>query len=192
VLAVDLDARFLLDAAGPTLEVRQQDIVAQPPPEKAFDFVHARLLLYHLQAREKVLEQFVASLKPGGWILLEEMETFSALQNAPGPARQIAEALLAVGKAAGHPPEWARTLPARLQELGLSNVGAEGEVIFFPGGSIAADFHQLTSEQLRPHAVKMGLLKHEDFDRYAEALRNPTSWFFGPTMYGIWGQRPPG
>ena len=85
VLAVDLDPCFLAGKAVPNLVVRQQDITREPPPERTFDFAHVRLVLMHLPQRERVLEQLVASLKPGGGLLVEEHESFPVLMEKGVP-----------------------------------------------------------------------------------------------------------
>src|SRR5262249_46808189 len=65
VIATDLDTRFLAALRHDNLDVRRHDIVAKPPPEGAFDLVHARALLVHLTQREAVLDRMVAALRPG-------------------------------------------------------------------------------------------------------------------------------
>ncbi|HYO52835.1 class I SAM-dependent methyltransferase [Archangium sp.] len=191
VLAVDQNTRFVADMAGPGLEVRQLDITEVPPPVGVFDFVHSRLVLQHLAQREQLVEQLAASLKPGGWLLLEEMETFSLFQNDTGPFRQVVEIMHAMGCAAGTAVNWARTLPGTFQRLGLLNVGAEGEMLYFSGGTPTAEYHRLTGELHWPYAEKMRLLTREQFDQYSASLRDPRAWFYGPIIFGVWGRRPP-
>ena len=60
-----------------------------------------------------------ASLKPGGWLLLEEMETFSLFQNDTGPFLQVVEITARHGARGRHGGGWARTLPRTFQRLGL-------------------------------------------------------------------------
>ncbi|MGH2597836.1 MAG: class I SAM-dependent methyltransferase, partial [Dehalococcoidia bacterium] len=80
VVAVDIDTRFLADIDAPNLEVREQDIVDLELPERSVDLVHMRLVLLHLteQRRAEALRRLVAALKPGGWLLAEEMDFVSA------------------------------------------------------------------------------------------------------------------
>ncbi|MFY0565755.1 class I SAM-dependent methyltransferase [Archangium lansingense] len=191
VLTVDPDTQYVADAAGATLEVRQQTIPSLRPPEKTFDLVHSRMELQQLPEREELVERLVASLKPGGWLLLEELETFSLFQNDTGPFLQVVEIMHAMVRAAGTAVDWARTLPRTFQRLGLRNVNAEGEMLYFSGGAPTAEFHRLTGEQLWPYAEKMRLLTREQFDQYSASLRDPNAWFYGPTIFGVWGQRPP-
>ena len=66
VVVTDIDTRFLESLKLPNLEVWRHNIVSDPLPETAFDLVHVRLVLVHIQDKEKVLEKLVAALKPGG------------------------------------------------------------------------------------------------------------------------------
>jgi len=73
VLVTDIDTRFLEQLRLPNLEVRQHNIVTDPLPERAFDLVHARLVLAHVPERNMALRKLISVLRPGGWVLLEEL-----------------------------------------------------------------------------------------------------------------------
>lgn len=73
VAAVDLDTRFLEEIRHENLDVFRQDVVAEGLPGTGFDLIHTRMLLVHLPTREKFLEELVAALRPGGWLLVEEL-----------------------------------------------------------------------------------------------------------------------
>jgi SAM-dependent methyltransferase len=192
VLAVDLDPRFAVAAGAdvPGLEVRRQDVVAEPLPEGAFDLVHVRLLLLHLKEREAVLERLVASLKPGGAILLEESEGFALLESPSLAYRRLFEAAMALGRAAGRSYTWPRTAPPKLTALGLVDVGANVDVPLFQGGSVAADFVRLTAEQTAPALLGAGLITQQDLDAGLACLHDPAEWMFGPAMVAVWGRKP--
>ena len=70
-VAVDLDLS-LVDAHLPNLELRKSDIMAGPVEPGSFDLVTARAVLHHVADAEKALANLVASLRPGGAILLIE------------------------------------------------------------------------------------------------------------------------
>ena len=55
--------------------------------DNAFDFVHTRLVLLHIPAREAVLRRLVAALRPGGVLLLEEDDISPVLATARGAYR---------------------------------------------------------------------------------------------------------
>ncbi|WP_374194095.1 trans-aconitate 2-methyltransferase, partial [Streptomyces sp. MBT97] len=72
VLATDLDTSLLTAVARPPVEVRVHDLGTEEPPMDGFDLVHARLVLVHVPDRERALRSMVASLRPGGRILVED------------------------------------------------------------------------------------------------------------------------
>ena len=72
VLATDLEPCFLQMLPFDNLEVRRHDIRMEGLAESQFDLAHARLVLMHLPGREIALQRRIDSLKPGGWIVVEE------------------------------------------------------------------------------------------------------------------------
>jgi 2-polyprenyl-3-methyl-5-hydroxy-6-metoxy-1,4-benzoquinol methylase len=70
-IAVDLDLS-LVDVHLPNLELRKADIMAGPVEPGSFDLVTARAVLHHVPDAEKAIANLVASLRPGGAILLIE------------------------------------------------------------------------------------------------------------------------
>jgi len=74
VLATDIDISWAESAGGPNVEVRRHDVSADPVPGTGFDVVHARLVLVHLTARDRALTSMVESLRPGGWLLVEDAD----------------------------------------------------------------------------------------------------------------------
>ncbi|WP_020573974.1 class I SAM-dependent methyltransferase [Actinopolymorpha alba] len=92
-------------------EVRNGDLSALLP-EETFDLVCAFEVIEHIEHDEKALAEWVARLRPGGWILLST----PAFQHRFGPADAMA----------GHfrrydPPMMARLL----RETGLNNIHVE-------------------------------------------------------------------
>jgi len=83
VLATDVDPRFLRTVRLPNLEVRRHDIAIDPLPRAAFDLIHTRLVLMHLPRREEALARMISALKPGGWLVVEELDSASALRIRP-------------------------------------------------------------------------------------------------------------
>jgi 2-polyprenyl-3-methyl-5-hydroxy-6-metoxy-1,4-benzoquinol methylase len=70
-IAVDLDLS-LVDVHLLNLEFRKADIMAGPVEPGSFDLVTARAVLHHVADPEKAIASLVASLRPGGAILLIE------------------------------------------------------------------------------------------------------------------------
>jgi SAM-dependent methyltransferase len=190
VVAADLDVTLLREIEAPSLELREMDLAADELPTGAFDFVHTRLVLLHIPAREAVLRRLVAALRPGGVLLLEEDDIHPVLATARGAYRVAWEAFLRLMRAAGTDPEWARDLPERLGELGLVDVDAEINGQLFRGGSDPARFWSLTWGQTRDRALALGI-PGEVVDAGRAVLADRERWFHGPAKIVSWGRRPP-
>jgi SAM-dependent methyltransferase len=183
VVAADIDTRLIDDLAAPNLEVRQIDLSTDELEVGEFDFVHTRLLLIHVPAREEVLRRLVAALRPGGILMVEEEDIYPILGTATGDYRDGWDAFLAATSEAGVDPVWARVLPERLDELGLRDVDAEVETQLFRGGSPPAEFWSLTWFQVRDRTDA------DAIDRGRAALADAARWFHGPAKLIVSGRR---
>jgi len=54
--------------------VRNADITCDAIGTDLFDLVHARAVLQHLAQREAILEKMIAAAKPGGWIVVSDVD----------------------------------------------------------------------------------------------------------------------
>jgi SAM-dependent methyltransferase len=184
VLAADVDTRLLEELDDPGIEVHQMDLVTGELPRAHFDFVHTRLLLMHLRERDELLRKLVAALRPGGLLMVEEGDLYPVLVNANEDYLRAWKAFLSVTGPAGVDPTWARTLPQRLDALGLVDVDAEVDTQLFRGGDAPAQFWSLTWLQTRDEVSdKTGL------DRGRTILDDPSRWFLGPATVIAWGRR---
>ena len=78
VLATDLDTTVLEGLSHPNLEVRVHEL-EHDLPEGEFDLVHVRLVLAWLHDRRTALRRLIAALKPGGWLVAEDLDFASAV-----------------------------------------------------------------------------------------------------------------
>jgi SAM-dependent methyltransferase len=191
VLAVDIDVGLLERLDEPGIEVRQLDLARDEPPREAFDFVHTRLVLMHIRERDEVLARLAGALRPGGVLMVEEDDSLPVQMSPDGPYREAWHAFVEVMVAAGTDPSWARTLPPRLDGLGLEDVDAEVVGQVFRGGSDPARFWSLSWLQARERVVAAGV-PGELVDRGRAALEDPRQWFHGPAKVVAWGRRPGG
>jgi SAM-dependent methyltransferase len=196
VLATDIDTSWL-DRTGPEqVTVLRHDVGVDDPPETGLDLVHARLVLTHVPRREKALAAMVAALRPGGHLLLEEADPGLQPLLCPdehGPAQQLANRLrhgfrtLMSGREADL--AYGRTLPRRLRELGLREVGADA---FFPITSPACTALELaTVAQIRDRLVAAGIASDAEIDRHLEnvATGRVPDLATSP-MVSAWGRKP--
>lgn len=74
VVAVDIDTRFIESLASDTIDVRRLDIRSDELPRGEFDLVHSRLVLEHLPDRRQIIGRLAATLRPGGWMVIEDYD----------------------------------------------------------------------------------------------------------------------
>jgi SAM-dependent methyltransferase len=175
----------------PNLKTRHHDILNEPLPEGDFDLVHARWILHHLPTPEIAISRMVSALRPGGWLLLEEVDFFPVHASENADYRDFMTALVnTVVKASGRDCFWARALPRLVAEQGLSNVSGEGDFSLLQGGSEIAEFFALTAEQMREQILGTGVIDAEKMDRALDLLSDPSFWAFGGGGVSIWGRLP--
>lgn len=194
VLATDIDIRWAGDGAMPQLELVRRDVVTDPLAQGAFDLVHGRLVLVHLPARDAVLTRLVAVLKPGGWIVIEDFD--SCLPHCIDPVDTEEETFVKVGRALvqalqsrGADTGYPRTLPRRLASIGLTEVGATGQLVIFHGGSPAAQLQVANTDQVGGGLVAAGLITDEERDTYRRLLGDPRFVGNHPLMISAWGRK---
>jgi SAM-dependent methyltransferase len=173
VLATDLDPRFLARLAQPNLRVMRHDIVDGPLPKESFDLIHARLLLCHLPARERVLDRMIDALKPGGWLVIED---FDGLSLPPDPTINPAETALQSSAAvrdllrsAGADLRFGRCVAGLLRARGMTHINAEGRA-FMSDDATFMRFQRLTIEQVQDELLARGLVSPEQLARDLETL----------------------
>jgi SAM-dependent methyltransferase len=94
-----------------------------------------------------------------------------------------------VVRASGRDCFWARALPGLVADMGLRQVGGEGDFSVLQGGSPLAEFFSLTAEQMRERIIESGKLNASQLDEALELLKSPNFWAFGGGGVAVWGQR---
>ncbi len=200
VVATDIDTRFLAALAYPHLETRRHDLLTDPLEEGAFDLIHSRAVLWHLAGQQTALEAALrrlgAALKPGGWMLLENLDSVSSVIDAGSGARfgelfsRRTAAQQAAMQAGGADPFYGRRMYRQLAALGLTELGSEGRSTMVRGGEPGARYVRLTTEQLRSHIIATGEMTGAEVDEFCALLDNPDSVWVSPTLMAVWGRRP--
>jgi len=190
VLATDINVALLDTSRPANLRMQQHDILEDPLPESAFDLVHTRWLLHHLPNPEAAIHRMVSATRPGGWVLIEEVDFFPLHASASTAYRKFMSALAnTLVEASGGDFFWARELPRIMAAMELDEVAAEGDFSIFRGGSLMAEFFSLTAEQMREPIVKAGTIDEADFDDALALLMSPEFWGFGGGGVSVWGRR---
>jgi ubiquinone/menaquinone biosynthesis C-methylase UbiE len=194
VLATDLEPRFLEALPFSNLEVRRHDIRFEGLPDHQFDLAHARLVLMHLPGRELALQRMLTSLKPGGWIVVEEFDNLSILPNSkvnPGEEElKLIRAGLRVLSAHGVELRYGRWLAQQLRQLGLRNVGAEASATMWQGDSPGTRLYKVAFEELADSILRSGLISEAEFEADMQRLGEFDFLMPSPMMWTAWGQVP--
>jgi SAM-dependent methyltransferase len=188
VLAVDIDTRFVEALASDSIEVRRLDVRTDELPQAAFDLVHARLVLEHLSDRTQILQRLAGTLRPGGWIVIEDFDWSAFGFEGDGEADKVADAVLTFMGQAGFERDYGRRVVSEIADAGFTEVRGEGPARVIDSSSPGFDFFRLSFESLRAAVVDAGLLSPEEADaasaRFADKMR-----VFTPMMMAGIGRR---
>lgn len=188
VTATDLELDFLDVIDAPNVEVLRHDIRSETFPERSFDLIHTRAVLMHMADDLNLLRRMASWLRPGGWLLLEE----------PDFGMWIADADAVW---ASHPDAWHHTFPSgslgrgrsllrQIHQLGLVDIGADGEVDIIQPGTPLAEFYRLSMAAIGPSAVRAGALTAEQATAIVDRLTQPDFLACGFVHIGAWGRSP--
>ncbi len=194
VLATDIDLSWMGRPDRLPFEVQTHDVGTDPPPQGPFDLVHARLVLVHVPRRREALAAMVASLRPGGWLLVEDadpalqpltcIDEYGSEQALANKLRRDFRTLLLER---GADTEFGRTLPRALRTAGLVGVSADA---YFPvAGKACTDLERATVEQMRERLVAAGLATEAEIDRHLAAVDAGRLDLATSPMISAWGRR---
>jgi len=189
VTAIDIDTRYIEHLASDSITVRRIDLREDELPKAEFDLVHSRLVLEHLADRKPILERLVATLKPGGWMVMEDYDwTGFSFEGDDRALDNVADAILGFMEQAGFQRDYGRRVVTDLADAGVTDVRGEGRARVISSSDPGYDFFRLTFDSLSGTLVDSGALSKDDADsaasRFAEDRR-----LFTPMMVAGIGRR---
>ena len=171
VVALDLETSLLGWLDEPNVEVLCGDALEIDFPEQSFDLIHTRLVLMHIPERERAIERMVSWLRPGGWLVVEELDSM-AVQADPDADR--VEVFRAFGEALPTVDfECGRALLAELREAGLTDTTSDFRVDLVEGATPLAQWEQLSVQALADQVLSAGTATEEQIDAHLAALEDP-------------------
>ena len=182
-----LDVLHALDEPG--LEVVRHDVVIDPIARVGYDLIHARFVLEHLPEREAVVAKLVSALKPGGWIVLEDVDFATCLADRHAPYARAMGAFVAAMAMTGTDYDWARRLPDVLQAIGLQRIDATGSGAFFRGASVQAQYWAAQWLDVEERLVSEGLLSADEVEDALRVVADPNRWFAPPLVVTVSGAK---
>ena len=195
VVATDLDTQPLEAVVSPNIEVRRHNIVNDDLEIDYYDLVHARYVLLHLKEWEAVLAKLVDSLKPGGWLFIEDPDLDEMLCDAAtedvdraiidrhfGAVKQMMSII-------GMDMNFGSNTLKAFKHNGLEFLKSESvsQVVF--GGSQLAEIFR-PSVEMKDSLVSAGLVTGEDVDEFTERTSKPTFLFRSMRTVFTLGRKP--
>jgi ubiquinone/menaquinone biosynthesis C-methylase UbiE len=190
VTAIDLDTRLLQPLAAEGIEIVRHDVLIDDFPPGSFDIVHARAVLEHIPAREKVLDRIAPWLTPNGALVLVDCASYPIYSSHHEAFAKAMAAWVDIIARTGTDYDWTRTFPEPLQRHGYRDIGAAAIAPVFRGDTPIARFWSLTLEALRSRIVGAQLLSDDEIDQAQRLLADPDFWDFGAGWVAAWGRRP--
>ena len=137
-------------------------------------------MLLHVPQRAQALDKMISSLKPGGWLVIEEFDRRLIERTSPSPGtpadlsfRRVIDAMFHLMDARGFDVEWPRSLYGRFKAAGLCDVGMEGHIDVREGGSPGAGLDAANIMQIRNEAVARKLASEVDIELALTSLADP-------------------
>jgi SAM-dependent methyltransferase len=191
VTAVDIDTRFIEHLASDAVDVRRIDICTDELPDGEFDLVHARLVLEHLTDRKQILGRLAATLRPGGWIVIEDYDWTCFGWDPQEPSLDATtQAIMGFMERAGYERDYGRRVVADIAEAGCTDLHGEGRARIIDASSPGFDFFKLSIESLRQRVVEAGVLTAADADAAAARLADKDIRVLTPMLMAGIGRRP--
>lgn len=198
VLCTDIDTRIIEKTratASGSLEVKRHDIAQDDLPPDTYDLAHARLVMIHVPERERALAKMVHSLKPGGWLVIEDFDSASLQPDTrvnrfetPLPTSEAVRKYLTRHQD-GY---FGRRLHGRFHELGLVDVSAEGRLVMFDRHNGGADLMRVNFEQIGAEVIAAGLITRAQIDADLATIQRDDFAIPSPTMWSVIGRKPLG
>lgn len=189
VLAIDLETDLLDDLQEPNVEVLRADVLELELPRGTFDLIHVRLVLTHISQRTRAIERMASWLRPGGTLVLEEVDFFGYTTTDPSWTALVR----AMVQATSPVLDWAcgRELLPELTAAGLVDVDAEVDVDVICGGTAVAEWYALTMRAMRDALLGCGTASDAELQAQLARLCDPSFRALGLALVGAWGRRRP-
>lgn len=161
--------------------------------DSRYDRIYSRFLLTHLDTPKKIIQSMVNAVKPGGAILIEDID-FSGHFCYPECTAfdRYVELYQKVVSRKGADPDIGPKLPIFLKEAGLNQVNFRMiQPTFMEGqGKIMA---QITLKNIADALLAEGLSDESEIDSLLKGLddfaQSPTTIMSLPRIFQVWGYR---
>jgi len=174
--------------------VVEADALSTGLEKGSFDLAHERLVLINVRAREAFLSEMMSLLRPGGTILLEDVDNVSWLCQ---PAHRSWDVLLGAFHTVFHDSGGdgfiGRRLPELLRGAGVRNIQTKVNVDILQIGDYRRTHLVSLIDSVRDKVIGAGLLNEKELDEHREALAShladPATTVIEKLLIQSWGQK---
>jgi len=172
------------------------DAQAMQFPPGSFDLVYSRMLLQYLQKKECAVTELVRVCRPGGTVLLQDLDGQLLWHYPEDPALQhtVEKVVTALGTS-GFDPFVGRKLFWLARKAGLENLNVQVDSYHLIAGEIAPDVRkqwELKLEIARPQTARIlgsDSEAKEHSSRFLEYLSRPDTLTYS-TVFTVTGEKP--
>jgi len=194
VIATDIKPQHITPHEGVT--VLEHNILTDALPEGEFDIVHARAVLQHLPERREVLARLAGALRPGGAVVIEELDSRWSTSVLATPEERAYDvfakyekALEAVLRKAGNDPTWNRQVLRAMRDVGLREVNTEAWQRSFEGGTGICRLAYAGSTELQDKLISTGEISAEDLEVLRAVAIDPSTVLRGMLLVSTIGRK---
>lgn len=202
VIGLEREARFVEMARAEiakrglrNVEIVHADALTTGLERNSFDLVHERLVMLNVAARDQLLSEMVSLTRPGGTIVLEDIDNASWLCHPPHPSWDaLRDAFHAVFHANGGNGFMGRELRGMLLAHGIHDVEVKIDV-HTPGVGDYRRTHLLSlTESLGEKVTALGIMDAPTMAEHMSALRQhlnrPETLLIDKLFVQAWGRKP--
>ena len=160
---------------------------------EAYDIMYGRFLLTHLPNPGEALEGMARAARPGGWVIVEDIEFAAHFSYPPCPALgRYVDLYQRAVKCKGGDPNIGPRLVSLFLDSGLDDVQVEVVQPTYRSG-IGKRIAAITMEHIQEAVVQLGLASAQEVQGIVADLdqftADPRSILSFPRIFQVWGKR---
>ncbi len=193
--SVQLARQFIAEHHMPQVEVRLGDGKATGLPRESFDLAFARLVLVNIPEPERLVDEMVALVRPGGVVALQEADWKGHLLYPPLPEwPRIFQIIEAYSQLNGIDLFIGRRVPSLLRAAGLVDVQVRPLIHAYPPGHERRTLYWQFLENLRERLLAAGLVTEAELTPLMAELKHhlddPDTLVVSNLHFQVWGRKP--
>jgi len=176
------------------VEIVQADALHTGLEQGTFDLVHERLVMINVPTRQALLQEMISLLRPGGTIVLEDVDDVSYTCAPLHPSWTILlDAFHSAFHANGGNAFIGRDLPGYLRDAGIKNIRVKIHVGTVNPGEYRRTHLLSLLDVMHEKVVTSGALTEEQLTGHRKALiahlKNPNTLLIDKLLVQAWGQK---